>query len=156
MGGTVVGALARSLFDDGLLWQWIAQSLAERRRALLGSMLEERDRIRGFLAEHEVSCPNLARWFVPLDGITDLTGASLEALSAPSLPATEELLDLFLASPPVQPVQPVLVGGGIEELLKAARGMLAMSGLRGAVMILGHAGHGNLLGMWSRPASSEP
>ncbi|MFC8726447.1 hypothetical protein [Streptomyces bacillaris] len=153
MGGTVVGALARSLFDDGLLWQWIAQSPAERRRALLGSMLEERDRICGFLAAHQVSCPNLARWFVPLNGITDLTGASLEALSAPSLPATEELLDLFLASPPVQPAQPVLVGGGIEDLLKAARGMLAMSGLRGAVMVLGHAGHGNLLGMQSSLAA---
>jgi hypothetical protein len=31
MGGTVVGALARSLFDDGLRWQWIAQDAAERR-----------------------------------------------------------------------------------------------------------------------------
>ncbi|HWU06802.1 MAG TPA: hypothetical protein VN520_10540 [Streptomyces sp.] len=149
IGGTVVGALARSLFDDGLLWQWIAESPAERRQALLGSMLEERDRICGFLSAHEVSCPNLARWFVPLDGITDLTGASLAALSAPSLPDGSELLDLFLASSPVRPAQPVLTGGGIEDLLKAAWGMLAMSGLRGAVMVLGHAGHGNLLGMQS-------
>ncbi|MGW1091235.1 hypothetical protein ACWD4L_34365 [Streptomyces sp. NPDC002596] len=55
-------------------------------------MLEERDRICGFLVEHEVSCPNLARRFVPLDGSMDLTGASLAALSAPSLPAATELL----------------------------------------------------------------
>jgi len=40
MGGTVVGALARSLFDDGLRWQWIAQDAAERRCALMGSMLD--------------------------------------------------------------------------------------------------------------------
>ncbi|SCE61079.1 hypothetical protein GA0115253_109028 [Streptomyces sp. Termitarium-T10T-6] len=153
MGGTVVGALARSLFDDGLLWQWVAQCPAERRPALLGSMLEERDRICGYLSAHDVSCPNLARWFVPLDGVTDLTGASLEALSAPSLPDAAELLDGFLASPPVQQTQPVLQGGGIEDLLQAARGMLAMSGLRGAVMVLGHAGHGNLLGMQSSLAA---
>lgn len=153
MGGTVVGALARSLFDDGLLWQWIAESPADRRPALLGSMLEERDRISGFLAEHEVSCPNLARWFVPLDGVTDLTGSTLAALSAPSLPAATELLDLFLASSPERSASSALIGGGVEDLLKAARGMLAMSGLRGAVMVLGHAGHGNLLGLQSTMAT---
>ncbi|MFB7555052.1 hypothetical protein ACFC0L_04305 [Streptomyces brevispora] len=153
MGGTVVGALARSLFDDGLLWQWIAESPADRRPALLGSMLEERDRICGFLAEHEVSCPNLARWFVPLDGVTDLTGSTLAALSAPSLPAATELLDLFLASSPERSASSALIGGGVEDLLKAARGMLAMSGLRGAVMVLGHAGHGNLLGLQSTMAT---
>ncbi len=37
MGGTVVGALARSLFDDGLLWQWIAECPAERRRRCWGA-----------------------------------------------------------------------------------------------------------------------
>ncbi|MBT2445352.1 hypothetical protein J7E93_35795 [Streptomyces sp. ISL-36] len=153
MGGTVVGALARSLFDDGLLWQWIAESAAERRPALLGSMLEERDRICGYLVDHEVSCPNLARWFVPLDGVTDLTGASLAALAAPSLPDTAELLDVFLASSPTRLASPALIGGDVEALLKAARGMLAMSGLRGAVMVLGHAGHGNLLGLQSSVAA---
>ncbi|MFJ8076977.1 hypothetical protein ACIQ7Q_24295 [Streptomyces sp. NPDC096176] len=153
VGGTVVGALARSLFDDGLLWQWIAESAAERRPALLGSMLEERDRICGYLDDHEVSCPNLARWFVPLDGVTDLTGTSLAALAAPSLPDTAELLDLFLASSPTRLAAPALIGGGVEALLQAARGMLAMSGLRGAVMVLGHAGHGNLLGLQSSVAA---
>ncbi|MGW1154762.1 hypothetical protein ACWD45_26180 [Streptomyces rubiginosohelvolus] len=153
MGGTVVGALARSLFDDGLLWQWIAESPAERRPALLGSMLEERSRICGYLEDHKVSCPHLARWFVPLNGVTDLTGASLAALSAPSLPDTAELLDTFLASSPTRSASPALIGGGVEDLLKAARGMLAMSGLRGAVMVLGHAGHGNLLGLQSSMAA---
>ncbi|MFF6835913.1 hypothetical protein ACFY84_29375 [Streptomyces sp. NPDC012438] len=153
VGGTVVGALARSLFDDGLLWQWIAESATERRPALLGSMLEERDRICGYLDDHEVSCPNLARWFVPLDGVTDLTGTSLAALAAPSLPDTAELLDLFLASSPTRLAAPALMGGGVEALLQTARGMLAMSGLRGAVMVLGHAGHGNLLGLQSSVAA---
>jgi hypothetical protein len=51
MGGTVVGALARSLFDDGLRWQWIAQDPAQRRAVLVGSTLEERNRV--------CTCPNL-------------------------------------------------------------------------------------------------
>jgi hypothetical protein len=152
MGGTVVGALARSLFDDGLRWQWIGQAPAERRPALLGSMLEERNRVFGYLVEHEASCPNLARWFVPLSDVTDLTGGSLSWLSAPSLPDEQELLDLFLASSPA--AAPAAVSGGRpEDFLAAARGMLAVSGLRGAVTILGHAGHGNLLGMQSSVAA---
>jgi hypothetical protein len=116
-------------------------------------MLEERDRICGYLAEQEVSCPNLARWFVPLHGITDLTGA---ALAAPSLPAEAELLDLFLASSTTLPASPTLIGGGVEDLLEAARRMLAMSGLRGAVMVLEQAGHGNLLGLQSSRFPSPP
>lgn len=116
-------------------------------------MLKERDRICGYLADHEVSCPNLARWFVPLDGVTDLTGSSLAALAAPSLPDTAELLDLFLASAPTRTASTALLGGSIKDLLKAARGMLAVSGLRGAVMVLAHAGHGNLLGLQSSLAA---
>ncbi|OIJ85203.1 hypothetical protein BIV24_28965 [Streptomyces colonosanans] len=153
IGGTVVGAMARSLFDDGLLWQWIAQSPAERRPGLLGSMLQERDRICGFLADHEATCPNLARWFVPLDGVTDLTGSSLEALAAPSLPGAAELMDLFLASSPARPAPTSLLVGSVEDLLQAARGLLAVSGMRGAVMVLAHAGHGNLLGLQSSLAA---
>ncbi|MFC7812226.1 hypothetical protein [Streptomyces olivaceus] len=152
MGGTVVGALARSLLDDGLRWQWIAQDPAGRRAALAGSMLEERSRICGYLADHEASCPNLARWFVPLNGVTDLTGASLASLTAPSLPSEQELLDLFLGSA-ARPVPPTVMGGSIEDLLNAARSMLALAGLRGAVMVLGHAGHGNLLGLQSSVAA---
>ncbi|MFF2308206.1 hypothetical protein ACFVVP_37595 [Streptomyces sp. NPDC058128] len=153
IGGTVVGAIARSLFDDGLLWQWIAESPSVRRPGLLGGMLEERDRICGILAAHEVSCPNLARWFVPLYGVTDLTGSSLMALAAPSLPDTAELLDLFLASFPTRASTTSPLGGRIEDLLQAARGMLAVPGLRGAVMVLAHAGHGNLLGLQSSVAA---
>ncbi|MEU2235607.1 hypothetical protein [Streptomyces vietnamensis] len=153
IGGTVVGAIARSLFDDGLLWQWIAESPSERRPGLVGSMLEERDRICGTLADHEASCPNLARWFVPLYDVTDLTGSSLAALAAPSLPDTAELLDLFLGSSPTRAGAASLLGGRIEDLLQTARGMLAMPGLRGAVMVLAHAGHGNLLGLQSSVAA---
>lgn len=152
MGGTVVGALARSLFDDGLRWQWIAQDAAERRGALMGSMLEERNRICGYVADHDVSFPNRARWFVPLSGVTDLSGGSLAALSAPPLPDERELLDMFLDSPAL-PVAPAVVGGRVEDLLDAARGTLTMSGLRGAVMVLSHAGHGNLLGLQSSLAA---
>ncbi|MFF8785226.1 hypothetical protein [Streptomyces sp. NPDC015125] len=113
--------MARSLFDDGPLWQWIAESPSERRPGLLGSMLKERDRICGFLADHEVTCPNLARRFVPLDGVTDLTRSTLAALAAPSLPDTAELLDLFLASAPTRTASTALLGGSSKDLLKAAR-----------------------------------
>ncbi|MEV6021755.1 hypothetical protein [Streptomyces sp. NPDC052036] len=153
IGGTVVGAMARSLFDDGLLWQWIAQSPAERRPGLLDSMLQERNRICGYLASHDATCPNLARWFVPLDGVTDLTGSSLEALAAPSLPDATELLDLFLSSSQARPAPTSLLGGSVQDLLNAARGLLVVSGLRGAVMVLAHAGHGNLLGLQSSLAA---
>ncbi|MET7543151.1 hypothetical protein [Streptomyces sp. NPDC005507] len=149
IGGTVVGALARSLFEDGLRWQWIGQSPAERRPTLLAGMLLERDRICSYLEEHEVSCLNLPRWFVPLSGVTDLTGRSLEWLSAPDAPDADELLDTFLASSPAAPDPAKLTGGRVQDLLDTARAMLAMSGLRGAVMVLGHAGHGNLLGLQS-------
>lgn len=149
IGGTVVGALARSLFDDGLRWQWIGQSPAERRPTLLSGMLHERDRICGYLEEHDVGCLNLARWFVPLSGVTDLTGSSLDWLSAPDPPGAEELLDAYLASSPAVPDPAQLTGGRVQDLLETARGMLAVSGLRGAVMVLAHAGHGSLLGMQS-------
>jgi hypothetical protein len=118
----------------------------------MGSMLEERNRICGYVADHDVSFPNLARWFVPLSGVTDLSGSSLAALSAPPLPDEQELLDTFLESP-APTAAPAVVGSRVEDLLDAARGMLAMSGLRGAVMVLGHAGHGNLLGLQSSLAA---
>ncbi|KOX30425.1 hypothetical protein ADL07_19590 [Streptomyces sp. NRRL F-4707] len=149
IGGTVVGALARSLFEDGLRWQWIGQSPAERRPTLLSGMLLERDRICGYLEDHDVSCPNLPRWFVPLSGVSDLTGSSLDWLSAPDAPNAEELLDAFLASSPAAPDPARLTGGGVQDLLETARGMLAVAGLRGAVTVLAHAGHGNLLGLQS-------
>ncbi|WP_327591537.1 hypothetical protein [Streptomyces chartreusis] len=150
-GGTVVGALARSLFDDGLRWQWIGQAPAERRPALLSSLLEERNRICGYLAEHDVSCPNLARWFVPLNGVTDLTG-SFSWLSAPPLPDEQALLDMFLASSPAT-AAPATQTDRPEDLLAAAGRMLAVSGVHGAATILAHAGHGNLLGLQSSMAA---
>lgn len=153
-GGTVVGALARSLFVDGLRWQWISAAPAERRKALMGSMLDERNRIYTILDSNDASCPILARWFAPLLDVTDLTGASLSWLSAPSLPDEDELLDTFLVQLPASVLGKKvpagsLTGAGPHELLAAARSMMAIAGLRGAVTILAHAGHGNLLGLQS-------
>ncbi|SCK09493.1 hypothetical protein [Streptomyces sp. WMMB 322] len=149
-GGTVVGALARSLLEDGLRWQWIAQAADERRPSLLGSMLDERNRILSCLEDSDASCPILARWFAPFYAISDMTGASLPWLSAPSVPTAADLLDQFLAQPELPHAGPPTTSGTSPgQLLASARSMLTLSGLRGAVMVLEHAGHGNLLGLQS-------
>src|SRR5690348_857885 len=41
-GGTVIGAIARSLLIDGLRWQWIGEQ-PDRRRTLLGELRDERN-----------------------------------------------------------------------------------------------------------------
>ncbi|TDE41654.1 hypothetical protein E1295_29375 [Nonomuraea mesophila] len=141
-GGTVLGSLARSLFDDGLRWLWIGDDPTNRRVALLGSMLEERNRVCMTLESNDASCPILPRWFAPLVGVTDLTGASETWLRAPAVPDQATLLDAFLSEGrPIDAAQ--------DEVLDAARGLLDIAGLRGAVMVLSHAGHGNLLGTQS-------
>lgn len=147
-GGTVLGALARSVFVDGLRWQWIGEAPVERRTALLGSMLEERNGILDRLERHDATCPILPRWFAPLLGVTDLTGASPRWWQAPSMPDEQELLDTFLSRP--QEAAPATSDeGDIQELLASSRQLLGLAGLRGAVMVLAHAGHGNLLGLQS-------
>lgn len=147
-GGTVLGALARSVFVDGLRWQWIGEAPGERRAALLGSMLEERNGILDRLERHEATCPILPRWFAPLLGVTDLTGGSPGWWQAPSMPDEKELLDTFL-SQPQEAASATPPDGDARELLASARQMLNLAGLRGAVMVLAHAGHGNLLGLQS-------
>lgn len=147
-GGTVLGALARSVFVDGLRWQWIGEVPGERRAALLGSMLEERNGILDRLERHDVTCPILPRWFAPLLGVTDLTGSSPRWWQAPSMPDEKELLDTFL-SQPRQTASATSTGGEVPGLLTSTRQMLNLAGLRGAVMVLAHAGHGNLLGLQS-------
>ncbi|MEW9554053.1 hypothetical protein [Nonomuraea sp. NPDC050783] len=141
-GGTVLGSLARSLFDDGLRWLWIGDDPANRRSALLGSMLEERNRVCMTLEWNHASCPILPRWFAPILGVTDLTGSSEMWLRAPAVPDPATLLNAFLSGVHLIHVAP-------DELLDAARGLLDLAGLRGAVMVLAHAGHGNLLGTQS-------
>jgi hypothetical protein len=145
-GGTVIGAMARSLFVDGLRWLWIGEQ-PERRRALLGDLLEERNGVCVLIEDTDVSCDNLARWLMPLPDVADLTGESLSWLDAAAMPTEEALLDDFLAR---RADRAALAGGGVHaELLHRTRTLLDMSGLRGAVMVLAHAGHGNFLGLLS-------
>ena len=146
-GGTVVGSIARSLLVDGLRWLWIGER-PERRRALLGDLLEERNRICKVLADTECSCPILPRWLMPLPDIADLTGASMTWLDAPAMPTEDELLHEFLARA-VPGLSLAGTGDGHSGLLDRAGSLLDMAGLRGAVMVLAHAGHGNYLGLQS-------
>jgi hypothetical protein len=146
-GGTVLGAIARSLFVDGLRWLWISEQ-PERRYSLLGDLLEERNRICILLEETNASCPLLPRWFMPLPDVADLTGQSLTWLDAPSTPSEDELLDDFLARSGTNS-SPSQAGGEHGALLRRARTLLDMAGLGGAVMVLAHAGHGNYLGLQS-------
>jgi len=146
-GGTVLGSMARSLFVDGLRWLWIGEQ-PERRRSLLGDLLEERNRICVLLEETGASCSVLSRWLMPLPDVADLTGQSLTWLDAPSMPNDYELLDDFLARSDTDPL--ASQGDGKHaSLLRRARTLLDMAGLRGAVMVLAHAGHGNYLGLQS-------
>lgn len=146
-GGTVLGSMARSLFVDGLRWLWIGER-PERRRSLLGDLLEERNRICVLLEETDASCPVLPRWFMPLPDVADLTGQSLTWLDAPPMPSEDELLHDFLARSDLDPA-PGQAKGEQAVLLRRARTLLDMTGLRGAVMVLAHAGHGNFLGLQS-------
>ncbi len=146
-GGTVLGAMARSLFVDGLRWLWIADQ-PERRRCLLGELLEERNRLCVLLEQSHATCPILPRWLMPLPDVADLTGESLTWLDAPAVPGEEELLQDFLAGS--HAVTPLPTGQHEHAaLLRRARTLTDMAGLRGAVMVLAHAGHGNHLGLQS-------
>jgi hypothetical protein len=138
-GGTVLGAMARSLFTDGLRWLWIADDPQARRRALLGDLLQERHRICDLLATTGGHCPNLARWLMPVPAVADLTGESLNWVDAPSMPTDDALLDEFLTNSAVVT--------GLQH--ERARALLNVGGLRGAVLVLAHAGHGNYLGLQS-------
>ncbi|GGK99469.1 hypothetical protein [Mangrovihabitans endophyticus] len=146
-GGTVLGSMARSLLVDGLRWLWIGEQ-PHRRRALLGDLLEERNRICIALEKADASCPILTRWLMPLPAVADLTGQSMSWVDAPPMPSEEQLLDdLFAPTTPGQPAAPTATD--LPAQLRIARQLLDMIGVRGAAMILAHAGHGNHLGMLS-------
>ena len=146
-GGTVLGSMARSLFTDGLRWLWISDDPEDRLSSLLHSMLNERNRICLAFERNDLVCPILPRWLAPLNGVTDLTGDDPRWSAATSMPNEEKLLNDFLSSPiDAHAIPPRLTGADQSELRAAARSMMAMAGLRGAVAILSHAGHGNLLG----------
>lgn len=146
-GGTVIGSIARSLFVDGLRWLWIGER-PERRRSLLGDLLEERNRICTLLDDAGCSCHILPRWLMPLPDIADLTGESMTWLDTPAIPSEDELLDDFLARE-VSDSSSRAAERGHAELLNRVGALLGMAGLRGAVMVLAHAGHGNYLGLQS-------
>jgi hypothetical protein len=137
MGGTVLGSMARSLFVDGLRWRWVAKDPEARRPLLLGDLLEERNNICEALRKNDIMVRNLPRWLMPIPPVADLTGESLTWLATPPFPGDEELVADFLnetnlnggTAPPSDPM----------HLLDAA-------GMRGAVLVLAFAGHGNYLG----------
>jgi NAD(P)-dependent dehydrogenase (short-subunit alcohol dehydrogenase family) len=135
-GGTVIGAIARSLFDEGLRWLWIGDA-PERRRNLLGSLVEERNRVCVLFEESDVSDVSLPRWLMPIPNVADLAGQSRSWVGEQLLPSDEDLLRDFQT------------GQFAVRHHSPARVLFDMAGLQGAVMILTHAGHGNLLGLQS-------
>lgn len=143
-GGTVIGSLARSTLADGLRWLWIARDPEQRRRRVLGDLLEERSRIARLL---ETDASTFTRWLMPIPPVADLTGASREWLDVDPMPNDDALLDELRSdqreqvSSTVDPVLAALIGRADE--------MLNFPGLRGAAMVLAHAGHGNYLGQRS-------
>lgn len=138
-GGTVLGALSRSVFVDGLRWLWIADDPDARRHSLLGDLLEERSRILRTLRTSGSSCGNLPRWLMPLPDLADLTGQSMTWVDALAIPEEHALLDDYLTHPSAT------AGAACDR----ARELLDLAGLRGAVAVLAHAGHGNYLGLQS-------
>lgn len=100
------------------------------------------------LEDTDASCPILPRWLMPLPDVAELTGQSLTWLDAPSMPSEEELLHGFLARSDTD-LSPSPTDGVNVALPLRAGTLLDMAGLRGAVMVLDHAGHGNYLGLQS-------
>ncbi|MGW7534078.1 hypothetical protein [Amycolatopsis sp. NPDC054798] len=142
-GGTVIGSIARSLFVDGLRWLWIGDD-PPRRRSLLGDLLDERNRLCVLLDKTDTTCPHLPRWLMPIPDVADLTGASMTWLDVLPTPGEEDLLDEFFnRSANAQAAAPG------SPLLHRVAPLLDMAGLKGASMVLAHAGHGNYLGLQS-------
>jgi hypothetical protein len=89
---------------------------------------------------------------MPLPGVAGLIDHSKRWLEAQTMPRENELLDDFLAQRPVDGrvnPSPSETDSGHAKLLRRGRILLDMSGLRGAAMVLAHAGHGNYLGLQS-------
>ena len=92
--------------------------------------------------------PILPRWLMPLPDVADLTGASMTWVDAQPMPTEGELLSNFLAGHSAN--SPAASTDDTPSvLLQRARALLDVAGLRGAVMVLDHAGHGNYLGFQS-------
>jgi hypothetical protein len=150
-GGTLMGGLARSVLVDGLRWLWVARD-PSRRACLLGDLLNERS--GASLAN--IGPTELSRLLMPVPPVADLGGASRTWLDASSIPGDDALLD-ELTSPVATPPAPdghsadlsTADGAWPTEFLARAHQMLDLAGLRGAAMVLAHAGHGNYLGQRS-------
>ncbi|MFF2622452.1 hypothetical protein [Oerskovia jenensis] len=138
-GGTVLGSLCRSVFFDGLRWLWVSADPGTRRRALLGDLVLERNRMCRTLVPPDSSCGNLQRWLQPVPPLSDLTGESMTWLDAPTFPSEKALLDDYLTGSPADP----------SSASARSAALLDVAGLRGAVYVLAHAGHGNYLGLQS-------
>lgn len=148
-GGTVVGAIARSVLTDGLRWLWVAQDQG-RGASILGDLLEERSRIASVVSPNaEVR----TRLLMPVPPVADLTGASRSWVSAPATPREDDLLDDLLSSPGDDyagaSVRRPDLPNEVEQALLQARHFFDLAGLRGAAAMLAHAGHGNYLGQRS-------
>lgn len=140
MGGVVLGAMTRSVLVDGLKWRWIAEEPGPRRRLLLGELLEERNNICEAIEESHLEVRNLSRWLMPIPPVSDLTGESRSWLDVPHLPSDDDLLEDFLNA----------VGDGSGSGSSAdPMHLLDAAGMRGAVLVLAFAGHGNFLGLQS-------
>lgn len=140
MGGVVLGAIARSLFVDGLRWRWVADDPTARRRHMLGDLLEERNNICEAIRKNDVSLPNLTRWLMPIPPVADLTGESLTWLNVPPFPDDDALLADFLNAADHN--------AGTARMSDPMH-LLDAAGMRGAVLVLAFAGHGNFLGLQS-------
>ena len=87
---------------------------------------------------------------MPLPDVADLTGQSLTWVDAPAMPGEHELLDGFFA------LADTTTTPGSGTVLGQVTSLLNIAGLRGAVMVLAHAGHGNYLGLQSSLAEGDP
>ncbi len=136
-GGTVLGALSRSVFVDGLRWIWISADPDGRRAALVGDLHHERDRICRLIQDTECTCPNLARWLMPVPRPADLLDPP-SAAGTSRTSSDDALLADFLAR-----------GATTSPPPDRADRLLDVAGLRGAVRVLADAGQGNFRGQLS-------
>jgi hypothetical protein len=140
MGGVVLGSIARSLFVDGLRWRWVAEDPLTRRRLLLGDLVAERNNIWESVKKNDIDLRTLPRWLMPIPPVADLAGESPTWLDVSSFPSDDALLADFLNA--ANDMSGTALGSDPMHLLDA-------SGMRGAVLVLAFAGHGNFLGLQS-------
>ncbi|WEK12324.1 MAG: hypothetical protein P0Y48_07470 [Candidatus Microbacterium phytovorans] len=138
MGGVVLGAISRSVLVDGLMWRWIAADPSIRRPLLLGNLLRERSGICDSADKSGVSIANLPRWLMPIPLVADLEGVATWWDNA-QMPDADSLLEDFLNT----------AGDPLSASSDDPMHLLDAAGLRGAVLVLAFACHGNFLGLQS-------